>query len=359
MPEPDCHDCPAHGRGPIVEGSPTVRVDALPLARRDDRTVCDGVDDPLVTGAATVMVNGRPAARVGELTSHVGVVATGSPNLLIGGPSTLAEVMTPLGRLSLVPPADGRPLRGNMISRDEYLGLLAERRLPNHDWTGWDVIRWKAPEWLGGGAQHLFDYKDNWIRDHSTAIGVVARMNDLPPELVAGVAHIEVGGDPTFVDGVAHDVRSFDHMADPLLEPMTVTRAPNLTSAGDVSIQIRRAAETLGMDADSLSYDERLRIMNLLKDDQVNLAIVGAHLRALADVDFAGREIGSEEIRVIGARYNRGPDLSLEDIYRNTSYGDVILRRRDRLLELLEEGRARRPRTGVSGGVQPASRGNL
>ena len=33
-----------------------------------------------------------------------------------------------------------------------------------------------------------------------------------------------------------------------------------------------------------------------------------------------------EEVRVIGARYNRGMGLALEQIKKNTSYGDFIVK---------------------------------
>ena len=77
--------------------------------------------------------------------------------------------------------------------------------------------------------------------------------------------------------------------------------------------------------------------MNLLRNDQANLAIVARHLRQLADIDFAGKKIGDEEMRIIGARYNRGPDLALDKIKKDTSYGNAILKRRDKLNSLLSD----------------------
>ncbi|APR81934.1 Hypothetical protein A7982_07283 [Minicystis rosea] len=304
-----------------------------------------------MTGALTVTVNGQPLGRTYEISSHGGIIVTGSDDVVVGGPSSGATLSGPFGKLEIVP--EGTPLTGNKITLDEYNRLLAESKLPNNDWGGMDVAKWKAPEWLGGDPNHLRDYKDAWVRDHATSIMVQSRANDLPPELLAGTAWNEVGGDPVWIDDIAHDVRSFDHMADPYLP--TITNDPALTSAGDVSIQVRRAAESMGLDPNNLGYSDRLAIMNTLKNDQANLQIVGDHLRDLADVDFKGQPIGDEEMRVIGARYNRGPHLTLDQIKKNTSYGDLIVKQKEKLKKLLEAATV--GQRIVPAGPRPASRG--
>ena len=87
----DMHACPAsdgpvpHVGGPILGvGCPTVLINGLPAARVTDFGVCIGPPDPIVRGSATVLIGGLPAARLGDMTTHGGVIVTGSPNVLIG-----------------------------------------------------------------------------------------------------------------------------------------------------------------------------------------------------------------------------------------------------------------------------------
>lgn len=162
---------------------------------------------------------------------------------------------------------------------------------------------------------------------------MVSEAFDLPPILLAGVAWVEAGGDPNIQDDIAHSVRSFDHSGDPYLEFLTITKKPELTSLGNVSIQIRRAGQSLGRDFQS--FTGRNEIIKMLKNDQLNLFIVGKHLAELKEIDFPGQKIGDYEIKIIGARYNRGPTLSIDRIKKNTSYGDFILQMKNHLQGLM------------------------
>jgi uncharacterized Zn-binding protein involved in type VI secretion len=87
----DMHVCPAedgpvpHVGGPILGiCCPTVLVNKLPAARVTDFGVCIGPPDPIVLGSFTVLIGKLPAARMGDMTTHGGVIVTGSPNVLIG-----------------------------------------------------------------------------------------------------------------------------------------------------------------------------------------------------------------------------------------------------------------------------------
>lgn len=153
--------------------------------------------------------------------------------------------------------------------------------------------------------------------------------------LLAGVCWVEVGGDPDFIDQAAFAVRSFNHMADPWLQPLTITKVPEQTSLGDVSMQLRRAAETLGPSWSSLSDEDKNKIVQCLLKEPCNVGVVGRHLSQLKLIDFPDGGVESEIIRITGSRYNRGPDLSLEKIRMNTSYGDFILKIQPRLTGLL------------------------
>jgi hypothetical protein len=131
-------------------------------------------------------------------------------------------------------------------------------------------------------------------------------------------------------------VRTFDHLGDPLLEPLTVTRRPELTSIGDVSIQLRRAAQAMGREWSQLSSAERADLRRCLVDEPSNLAIVARHLRQLIDVDAPGRTaLSDSEVVIVGGRYNRGPHLSLARIREDLSYGQALVKRKERFMKLL------------------------
>jgi len=124
---------------------------------------------------------------------------------------------------------------------------------------GWGVIdlfAWKlVPARWGGGRAYIQKFKDAWVRHNKQLIVNEAKKYQLPPELLAGVCWIEVGGDPSFIDRVAFEIRSFDCQ---------------------------------------------------------------------------------EEARIIGARYNRGVGLTLEQIRKNTSYGNFIVKFWDRFSQLIQ-----------------------
>jgi uncharacterized Zn-binding protein involved in type VI secretion len=50
-----------------------------------DQCTCVGPPDVIVKGSATVLIGGQPAARMGDNTSHGGVIVVGCPTVLIGG----------------------------------------------------------------------------------------------------------------------------------------------------------------------------------------------------------------------------------------------------------------------------------
>jgi len=204
------------------------------------------------------------------------------------------------------------------------------------EWTTWDIVTWKFP--LLGDENYIFDFKQRWVEAYRNTINAAAARFDLSPVLVGGVTYNEVAGDPMWIDDIALGIRTFDHMADPVLEPLTITRAPQLTSFGNVSTQIRRAAETLGYDPQTLTSDQEDLIVESLKDPETNIFIAAAHLAQLRDIDFPGvgaDQMTEAQISVIATRFNRGPDLPLESIRQNLSYGQAILNRWDQLQEML------------------------
>ena len=207
-------------------------------------------------------------------------------------------------------------------------------------WDTWDVVRWKMPKRFGGGDHHLYTFKDTWVAHNKDTIKSAAEENRFAPLLMAGVCWIEVAGDPQFIDSVAHSVRSFDWMGPDWVDRnMTITRRPEKTSFGPISMQLRTAAQTLGMDIADMDYSARSKLGMCLEVDVYNINLAAKHLRDLLDVDGLQTDpprLSDEALRVAATRYNRGSGLSLERIKENTSYGDLILKLRERLTKLIE-----------------------
>lgn len=77
--------------GVIATGCQTVLINTLPAARLGDDYFClmppvAGPHPPnkMIKGSSTVLIGGKPAARVGDLSGCGAVIASGSPNVLIG-----------------------------------------------------------------------------------------------------------------------------------------------------------------------------------------------------------------------------------------------------------------------------------
>lgn len=88
----DMHTCPLssgwtpHVGGPVsTPGGPTVIIGGLPSATVGSMCICaTGPPPSIVKGSASVLISGKPAARVGDSTSHGGVIVAGCPTVLIG-----------------------------------------------------------------------------------------------------------------------------------------------------------------------------------------------------------------------------------------------------------------------------------
>ena len=123
---------------------------------------------------------------------------------------------------------------------------------------------------------------------------------------------------PDFMDSTAFNVRAFEnnYMFGWLLPP-------EKTSFGWVSVQLRTAARTLGLDPSTMSQDQFRELSLCLERDSYNIDLAARHLRQLADHD-GYQTVGLEEVRVIGARYNRGMDISMQAVMRDTSYACCV-----------------------------------
>lgn len=74
-----------HVGGPIIPPCSTnVITGFMPQARVGDKSVCVGPMATIIRGSPTVLINNKMAARLGDQTSHGGVIVTGCPTVLIG-----------------------------------------------------------------------------------------------------------------------------------------------------------------------------------------------------------------------------------------------------------------------------------
>ena len=161
-------------------------------------------------------------------------------------------------------------------------------------------------------------------------IRAASNAHKFPPELLAGVCWIEAGGDPMAIDRVAFEVRPFDWIGPDWVDRnMTLTKPPPQTSFGAVSMQLRTAAQTIGLDPAAMTSDQWRSLANCLENDVFNIQTAAKHLRQLIAKDGLQTqppELDMEAVRVVGARYNRGMGLSLAQIRKTTSYGNFIVK---------------------------------
>jgi len=207
-------------------------------------------------------------------------------------------------------------------------------------WGTVDLFRWKlVPQRFGGGIAYIQKFKDAWVRHNKMSIKLSASRNGIPPELLAGVCWIEVGGDPNFIDRVAFEVRAFDWSGPSWVDRnLTITNHPARTSFGHVSMQLRTAAQTMGLNSATMSTTQLSDLADCLQKDVFNIDVAARHLRQLIDHDKLQTKpplLTMDEVKIVGARYNRGIGLSLAEIRKNTSYGDFIVKFWQRFVDLL------------------------
>lgn len=234
--------------------------------------------------------------------------------------SSAAMAGPPTKKIGVVPPL---PYLSSTHNEIRQLASKHSPRPGTEEWTPIKVARYYA------GQEDVHAFKAQWVRGYRDTIVAAARKYDLPVELLAGVAYNEVGGAPEQADEIAYSFRSKEGRN---LPPESKLERPrDLTSFGDLSVQVRRASDALGYgESARLTESQRRMILSSLKESGTNIFIAAKHLSDLRDVDFKGTEsarLTRGQIEVIGARYNFGPDLSLAQIRRDLSYGKDITKR--------------------------------
>lgn len=163
--------------------------------------------------------------------------------------------------------------------------------------------------------------RSEWITANKDVIKAAARRSGLPPDMVAGIAWQEIGGQPGILDDITDTTRqSFDSPLSPLAPenlPSRLGGDPDETSFGPIAIQVRRGAEVLGYDPDHLTEAQRNTVEDALQDPAQNICIASEYLAQLkAESEFAdvpAEEMTPAQYQELAARYNGGPYWRSDD----------------------------------------------
>lgn len=197
----------------------------------------------------------------------------------------------------------------------------------------WTNIK-SAEFWLDSNIKQITDksigkievYKEKYVKALAEAIQSVSSMNDIPTIVLAGVAYTEYGGDPPFFDNGKRFLSSIlpdwmDQYSFMLAGQRIGTGPTDRISYGNLSMQLRRAAESLDFYGKLDGYLEQQMIF-LLQDDRTALVLCGTHLHNLKEIDFPDKradQMTLEAMKTLIGRYNQGPDVS-EEKARSSSY---------------------------------------
>ncbi|MFE9664426.1 hypothetical protein [Streptomyces sp. NPDC005955] len=154
-----------------------------------------------------------------------------------------------------------------------------------------------------------------WIAANKDVISAAAQRSGLPPDMVAGIAWQEVGGQWGWMDDGVDTVRELAEngwlSVTPENLPSRLGGAPDETSFGPIAIQVRRAAEVLGYDPANLTEGQRDTIEAALQEPGQNIFIASEYLAMLKEesgfADVPADELTREQRQELAARYNGGP----------------------------------------------------
>ncbi|WP_036773605.1 hypothetical protein [Photorhabdus australis] len=214
--------------------------------------------------------------------------------------------------------------------------------------TAVDGIRYKLLpnnwKYLTGEA-YLWAYKIAYLEYNREKIIHYAHQEKIPVLLLAGVAVAEVGGKPDRIK--AYGVLQYRQIVDKFRGNNSYS---NSTSVGALAIQLRAAAETMGINPSTLTTTQQLQLANCLLADDFNIKIVAKHLRELILYDYPGidtEKLNDEQLILAGSRYNRGIARNKEDFIKSinaekgspdrkySEYGRSILRKRNSINQIM------------------------
>ncbi|WLI75208.1 hypothetical protein Q5705_11405 [Kosakonia sp. H02] len=217
-------------------------------------------------------------------------------------------------------------------------------------WDGFDFFRWYAlpTNWnYNTGTAYLWLYKTAWLIHHRGMIQQFAREAQIPELLLAGVAVSEVGGTPERFKSVG--VLQFRQLLETIMRK-TDNKYSNSTSVGSIAIQLRAAAQTIGIRPETLTSFQQYKLSQCLLDSRFNIRIVAFHLRDLILHDNPGGDtinLTDEQIILAGSRYNRGIGRDKNDFIDSfqsqpgtparaySEYGRRIIEKKDSLMKIM------------------------
>jgi hypothetical protein len=191
---------------------------------------------------------------------------------------------------------------------------------------------------------YIHRYKAYYVHAMRDPIRSAAAHFQLPAVLVAGMIYNEVGGSD-LIKPYVHALRDlFSH------------EDADRTSIGPTSLQVRRALESLGYDPSHVDPSVKRDVVESLIDNHPFAIFVAArHLSDLRDrfaPGSAADDMSDDELAMLGARYNQGPDAPADRVGKDLSYGRRILERRAVLVRLLGNAPVAEPDWG-----EPLERG--
>ena len=205
----------------------------------------------------------------------------------------------------------------------------------------WDIMmgeaRWTIADYYNyisdpeGYTENLKRKRGAFIEIYKDVIIDAADENNISPLLLAGVAYMEYGGDPVWLDDAAYSIRPVinklpQNIKDKL--PKEFVRDKEKTSFGYLSMQVSVAIETLGYVQTCLDEMSEEQIVSALKDPVQNIYLSAMHLSDLRNIDFEGltaENMTDDHIQITATRYNVGPDVSIEYVTSHLSYGATII----------------------------------
>lgn len=190
-------------------------------------------------------------------------------------------------------------------------------------WSNVDfTMRYLLPNWLGRDVTRLKRFKEAFVRHNRMTIIAAANEFRLPPELLAGVAWVESGGKPNTWKSMIFATRIVvEHDIGP-----GHIKESRKTSFGFMSMQVKTAAETLGIDPDTMDLGRQHQLIACLETDTYSIRLAARHLRMLADHDGFDT-VGIEEARIVATRYNYGTARTVAQIKTDLRYGNFIAER--------------------------------
>lgn len=206
-----------------------------------------------------------------------------------------------------------------------------------HRWNGFDIVRTNLPEnsRFATGKRYLWAYKAAYLQYNKDKIIKYARKEGIPDRFKAyGVLQLR----QLINDNINGDNKS-----------------SNATFVGVLAIQLRAAAETLGINPDTLTPTQQLQLANCLLNDDFNLEVVARHLKSLIIFDcpwlVSTENLTDEQIILAGSRYNRGTQRDKRDFIDSihapigtperdySSYGLSILKKKKTILMIIGSGK--------------------